>query len=188
MKLLFKVFGTRSAGIDFFALDANPLNWFNTILSAIYFMAISLLVYALNDLYSEVLVLPIKGFSLYFLFFIGLVLYSLVKKFFGFLLGFVVEEYSKSKRYFLLKQLYSQLIGLTLIPLLIIYYYAPFSSALYLFGLIGFFLFVKVYGALRIAYLFVFELKYFSYQIFIYLCTLEILPVLVVVKFLMNHY
>ncbi len=186
MQLLAKVFTSRGSLVDLFAFDSNLLNWFNTILSLFFFLGLGLLVFRYANLLElwpwEVLSEPQQ----YLIIVAVLVSFNLLRKMVGYMIGYLVEEYRRTKKYFLLKQLYMQWIGLLLFPLLVLEYYSPFQGLNLVYYLLVFYALLQLYSYIRIAYIFLFEFRLFRYHLFVYLCALEILPLLVGVKFVLD--
>ncbi|MFT5969946.1 MAG: hypothetical protein ACI8ZO_000450 [Flavobacteriales bacterium] len=186
LQMLYRMFSVRGPQTDFFAFDSNLLNWFNVILSGVFFMAFGLLIYRLIEMYSVEIPFDLNEVSLFGLIVLGLMLYSLARKFIGHAIGLVVESHAKVKRYFLLKQLYSQWIGLFLIPFLLLEFYSPISGVNFTYALLLVYAFLQILSYARITYVFVFEGDSPSYHLFAYICALEILPLLVLVKIALN--
>jgi hypothetical protein len=186
LQMLYKMFSIRGSQIDFFAFDSNLLNWFNIILSSVFFMGLGLLLYRVSDFHSVVPFENINGFVWFAIIVGSLVLYSLIRKLFGYFIGLVVESQVLVKRYFLMKQLYAQWVGLFLIPFLLLEFYSPFSSLNFSYFVVSLYVLLQLVSYLRIAYVFVFEASVSSYHLFVYICALEILPFLVLVRLTLN--
>lgn len=179
-QLLVRMLASRSSMVDMFALDGNVFNWFGLLLSTVHLATLSLIgLLSLEFFFPQVVEV---GWKVFLLCFGGLAAFVWVKRIVGLLIAYVVEQGGLAKKYFLFKELQGHLIGLLLLPLAIVYMYAPFAGEGFMLFLLGstILLYVLSYG--RMLYTFVFEQGSLSYHLFVYLCALEILPLLVMVK------
>ena len=168
--------------------DGNPFNErLSLALGMIYFIGTALLIFAMNDLLlGGHIPFHLNEFSFYSIILLGLVLFWLVKILIINLLGIVFKTENTSKMYLLDELILNIITGLILIPILIFVIYL--KSILFLYISLSFiilsFLFLFVRG-----FMIGLSLTKFSYIfLFVYLCSLEILPLIILVKFSLIFY
>jgi len=155
-------------------------------LGFIYIIATSLMIYEANILLSGHLPEKIAGIYLYLLIIVCLCLFWLLKISIIRILESIFKTYHASGDYLLNLLLINAFAGLLLLPLLIFVVYMKSIYSLYicliLFSILFIFRFVRG---------FVIGLSYskFSYLLlFVYLCTLEILPLIILAKLVLTYY
>jgi hypothetical protein len=156
-------------------------------LGIIYFIGIALLIYEVNYLLLEGHTpSPLTEFSFYLMIMLSLFLYWVVKVFGIRLLGMVFKTENTTAMYLLNVLVINIITGLVLIPLMVLVIYMKSIFFLYitLIILILSLLFLFVRG-----FLIGLSLTKFSYIfLFVYLCTLEILPLIILIKFSLIFY
>jgi len=156
-------------------------------LGIIYFISITLLIYEVNDLLlGGHIPPPLKDVSFYLLIMLALVLYWIIKVTGIRLLGMVFKTENTTGMYLLNVLVINIITGMVLIPLLVMVIYLKSVFILYITLIILilslFFLFVR-------GFLIGLSLTKFSYLfLFVYLCTLEILPLIILIKFSLIFY
>lgn len=156
-------------------------------LSIVYLLAAALLVYEANDL-----LLVQKPFVhwptiLIFLFFMGVILvYWSVKILMVSSLGFIFKTGPTTREYIFNIVIFNIISGLLLIPLLIFIIYLKSGTLLYLsIFLMGILFLFRFYKGFMIG----FSLRKFSYLfLFVYLCALEMLPLVILTKLFLSYY
>jgi hypothetical protein len=151
-------------------------------LGIIYFISTALLIYEVNDLLFGGHTPPLlKDFSFYIIILLSLVIFWIIKVIWILLLGKVFKTENTTGTYLLNVLVINVITGLVLIPLLVLLVYMKSVFILYItlvvivFSLL--FLFVR-------GFLIGLSLTKFSYIfLFVYLCTLEILPLIILIKF-----
>jgi hypothetical protein len=153
----------------------------NILLTTIHILVISLFIYQLKDL------IYLNGIELhYFVFYLFIIAFVLsiyfIKYILSLILSFIFDEANISSEYIFNISLYNNLLGVLLIPVLCIYYFTTFDLNFILFYLALPLLTVVFF--LRLIRLYLMGLtKGISYfYIFLYICTLEIIPLVVLFK------
>ncbi|MFW6227499.1 MAG: DUF4271 domain-containing protein, partial [Bacteroidota bacterium] len=98
--------------------------------------------------------------------------------------AWIFKTSSPTESYFRNQQIVNQLAGIIILPLLIISYYNPIDWILYvswiILGILALYKFIRVsIIGLRIT-------GFSAYHLILYLCTIEIAPVLFLIKFSSN--
>jgi len=114
------------------------------------------------------------------IFWIGL--FFITKYFCLFFLGFIFEKNYLFEEVIFQSFLYEKVIGVVLFPLTLILFYGPFQAQIIHEVIIVFLVIVLVYKWLRMLYLSFFNSSLPKAHIIIYLCTFEILPLIIVAK------
>jgi len=156
-------------------------------LGIIYFISVALLIYEVNDLLLEGKIPPpLKEFSFYLIIILSLFLYWVVKVTGIHMLGMVFKTENTTGLYLLNVLVINIITGMILIPLLVLVIYMKSLFLLYitLIIIILSLLFLFVRG-----FLIGLSLTKFSYLfLFVYLCTLEILPLIILIKISLIFY
>jgi Domain of unknown function (DUF4271) len=168
--------------------EGNPFNErLSLALGLIYFIGTALLIFAMNDLLlGGHTPLHLREFSFYLMIILVLVLFWLVKVLTIRLLGTVFKTENTTRMYLLNELILNIITGLILIPILILVIYLKSILFLYisLALIILSFLFLFARG-----FMIGLSLTKFSYIfLFVYLCSLEILPLIILVKFSLIFY
>jgi hypothetical protein len=156
-------------------------------LGIIYFIGISLMIYEVNDLLLGGVIPPsLKDFSFYLMIILSVLLYWIIKVMGIRLLGIVFKTESITRMYLLNVLVINVITGMVVIPLLVLVIYMKSAFILYitLIIIILSLLFLFVRG-----FLIGLSLTKFSYLfLFVYLCTLEILPLIILIKISLLFY
>ena len=156
-------------------------------LGIIYFISIALMIYEVNDLLLDGQIPPpLKDFSFYLVILLSLFLYWVIKVTGIRLLGMVFKTENTTGMYLLNVLVINIITGMVLIPLLVlvIYMKSVFFLHITLIIIILSLLFLFVRG-----FLIGLSLTKFSYLfLFVYLCTLEILPLIILIKISLIFY
>jgi hypothetical protein len=156
-------------------------------LGIIYFISISLLIYEVNDLLLEGQIPPpLKEFSFFLIIMLLLFFFWIIKVTGIRMLGMVFKTENTTGMYLLNVLVINIITGMVLIPLLVLVIYLKSVFLLYitLFIIILSLLFLFVRG-----FLIGLSLTKFSYLfLFVYLCTLEILPLIILIKISLIFY
>jgi hypothetical protein len=155
------------------------------VLAAIYFLSFALLLFILNERYDTVHLASFTGFTFYLLILGGLLLFWMIKFLFINLLAVIFKTQATSGEYLLNLVIFNLMNGLVLLPLMVLTLYL--RSEYLLFICLIFSLLLFLFRFVR-GFLIGITLTKFSYLfLFVYLCTLEILPLLILLKFLIYH-
>jgi hypothetical protein len=156
-------------------------------LGVIYFIGMALLIFEANDLILGGHTPPyLNGFSFYLLILLVVILYWLVKVMIISILGVVFQTSATTRMYLLNVLVLNTITGLLLLPLLVFVIYLKSIFFLY----ISLTLFTVSFAFLLIrGFLIGLSLTKFSYIfLFVYLCSLEILPLIILIKFSLIFY
>lgn len=189
-KKIFKVFASvfsLQAAKQLLREDYKLNKRVSVFLSLGFLIVIAFLVYITNNYFGLILegVSPLKQY----LFFITIITSVYVIKFIiSYLLSLVILEEELGKEYAFNVFVFSQTIGVVLFPVVLCIQFSKYPAELFLYpGLIicaGFFA-LRLFRGIVISVL---EQNVGILYIFLYLCALEILPVLVLIKFLLNNF
>jgi hypothetical protein len=154
-------------------------------LGLIYFLTVPLLAYETHSLLNIVPV-RLNSFLLFLILCIALGIYWIAKYILMKLLGRIFRTYQTTREYLLNILVINFITGIALLPFLtlIVYLKSPFLLyiSLAIFGISFLFRFVR-------GFLIGISLKKFSYLfLFVYLCSLEILPLIILSKILLTYY
>jgi hypothetical protein len=156
-------------------------------LGIIYFISIALMIYEVNDLLLEGQIPPpLKEFSFYLVIMLSLLLFWIIKVSGIRMLGMVFKTENTTGMYLLNVLVINIITGMVLIPLLVlvIYMKSVFLLHITLIIIILSLLFLFIRG-----FLIGLSLTKFSYLfLFVYLCTLEILPLIILIKISLIFY
>jgi len=161
--------------------EGNPLRERIAVsLSAVYILVMSLSIYQWNVLYFGWTSTLIYGFRLFVLIMLTLILFWTLKLFAMGFLSIIFRTHQSNSEYILNILLFSTLSGLINLPLLVLAIYLNSVTILFISLIIIILLFILQFikGMLIGA-----ALTRFSYLfLFVYLCALEILPLVVILK------
>jgi len=153
-------------------------------LGLIYMMCFSLLLYEVNELVLEWTIFRIQGFLLFLLISGFIIAFWSIKSIFIRILGEVFRTFQTTHEYMLNSLVFNLMTGIVILPFLIMVIYLKSIPMVY-FCLI-FMVFLNVFRFVR-GFLIGVSLTKFSYLfLFVYLCSLEILPLLIIAKLLIN--
>ncbi|HNS16838.1 MAG TPA: DUF4271 domain-containing protein [Bacteroidales bacterium] len=134
--------------------------------------------------FSESLSGPSSSGSLQFLLFLaiagGIVLWLLFRLFLIRVLGWTFRNYEITSQYLMSSMSYNFLCGIILLPFLVINAYSHSQLFLYIsLGIIGLFFLLRIFRGIIIG---LSDTKFSMFYLFFYLCTVEFLPLLAIVK------
>ncbi len=97
--------------------------------------------------------------------------------------GFIFNTGKEATEHLLIIFIFNQIIGLILLPLLVFIIYSDFNPWLF-YASIVFVLFVYIFRIFRIAFFGLSNSRFSKFYLFLYLCTVEILPLSILAKIL----
>jgi len=159
----------------------------SVILSVGFVFMLSFFLYIINNYFGLILkaTLPFKQF----LFFVSVVVLMYSLKFLvNYLLSEITDIPVLGKEYSFNIFVFSQTIGIILFPLILSIQYSKFPVEWFLYPAIVVFMGFFVLRLTRGFVISILEQNIGILYIFLYLCALEILPVLVLIKFLLNNF
>jgi hypothetical protein len=185
-----RLFGTsiykRSAAIQL--IRESPIyshrSFFPMLL--IYIISVTLLIYQSVEIFSPGSTEGIKTL-LVFLLFLGIyVVFSLLKISVIWLISVTFKNKETAKEYIQNILIYNLVTGILLLPLLLLIIYTYHELFLYVAGgLVLIMIFLRFIRGITIG---LSDSKFSLFHLFLYLCTLEILPLLVAAKFLSKYF
>ncbi len=167
--------------------EVGPYRFYALGLNAVFLINISFLAYKLNSIYHYVL--TDSPNIVQFLFFAGIMLAILLfKSLINLLLAVFTGERKAISDYLINSSLINQTFGLFLLPCVILMEFSPFNPGIFVWA--GIFvlltgIFIKWYRGLIMGLV---EERIGLLQIFSYFCGLEILPVFVLVKYIIETF
>jgi len=155
------------------------------VLGIIYLLSFSLLVYIMNEKLTGFSIEGIGGLELYVIIVAGLMAYLTVKLTMVQIIGAIFKTRETTLNYLLNLLIFALISGpLLLVALVLIVY---LQSTILLIGCIAVFLILFIFRFFR-GFFIGLTLRKFSYLfLFVYLCSLEILPLLVLLKVLITY-
>jgi len=167
--------------------EFNPFKFYSVALNLIFILNVSFLVYKINNLQNFVLVEA--AYFTRFCFFFGLVLVVfLMKSFVNRALSFFTDKRKIISEYVTSSTLVNQSFGLFLFPLIVLIEFSPLNSQIFIAGAIivlAASVLLKWYRGIIMGLI---EERIGLLQIFSYFCGLEILPVFVLVKYIIETF
>ena len=154
-------------------------------LGIVYLLSLALLLFVLNERFFGFTAPNLSGILLYSAIVIGLVVFTTVKVTLVSILGIVFKTKETTYNYLLNLMIFAIITGPVILFFLVFIVYLKTPAILYLCLAIIILLFI--FRFIR-GFLIGMALTRFSYLLlFVYLCSLEILPLLVLLKFILNH-
>jgi hypothetical protein len=150
-------------------------------LLAIYFLSISILIYEVMNFFMPDTGSLVRQFALYSQIFLAYLLFNLVKILFIRFGGIVFRNSDTAKEYIQTIFLYNLFSGILLLPLLVLITYTYKDIFIYITLAIIVLIFIGRF--IRGFFIGLSESKFSLFHLFLYLCTLEILPIAVIAKF-----
>jgi len=153
----------------------------NILLTINYLLIVALLIYQLKELLNPKLLI-VSGFSLYLLIVVFLLTLNFVKFFLSKLLTFIFDSSSLITEYVYSVSLFNNLFGVILLPVMAMSYFTTLELGVILkFIALPMSFIMLIFRLLRVSVLA--RSKGVSYlYIFAYICSLEILPLVVMIK------
>jgi hypothetical protein len=151
----------------------------------VYFIGISLLLYQTNILLIHHTIYNMSGFRLYLLIVASLLIYWVSKILLVGFLGKIFKTYQATYEYILNIFILIIVSGVVLLPLLVLTIYLKSLFLLYICLII--FILLFLFRFIR-GFIIGFSVSRFSYMLlFVYLCSLEILPVIILAKLILSY-
>jgi len=153
-------------------------------LGLVYLLNFSVILFYANEIIFNKNPLFINPIRLYLLFILLIALFWLVKSGVIRLLDTVFQTHATTREYLVNMLVYNLFNGVVLLPLLLLFFYLPARSFFWIStGMIAIMFVLRFFRSFLIGL----SLRKFSYLfLFVYLCTLEILPLLFLMKVVLN--
>jgi hypothetical protein len=167
--------------------EVNQVRFYSVALNLFFILNVSFIIFKINAVYHYVLVG--SDHLLQFSFFLGLtVLVYLLKQFFNRLLAFFTGQVKLISEYLVNTTLVNQTFGLFLFPWVVLMQFTEFNPLLFIWAAVAVLVAaaaVKWYRGLMMGLV---QERIGLLQIFSYFCGLEILPVFVLVKYIIETF
>jgi hypothetical protein len=167
--------------------ERNPLKFYSLALNILFLLNVSFLFYKINTFYN--LVLPGSGRLVQFLFFVAVIFIMFgLKSIANWVLAFFTGGHQVFSEYSISATLINQTFGLFLFPWIILLEFSSLNHYVFLSAaliILAFSILLKWYRGIKMGLI---EERIGLLQIFSYFCGLEILPVLVMVKYLIETF
>lgn len=184
IKLLINTFVSNRS----FTLDRNEQersSKFNLVTRGLYFLNFSVLLFGFLKLNN--VTLDLDESNLFFSVLGFVVAYYLVKRVLVGLLGVIFDFVELSKNNIYYNQIITSLLGLFLFPVALFVHYQEIISLGFVFKLLlFFFILLTLFKSFRLYQLSLAQSGLLIYQNILYICTLEILPLVVLIKLLIG--
>ncbi|MCK5867517.1 MAG: DUF4271 domain-containing protein [Mycoplasmataceae bacterium] len=166
-----------------FYLKDSPLvsSTFNLIFFPINLLTISLTLFFISKEYYTNL-LDNYNSIIYFYFIIGLLLFFFLKTFLRFLINIIISTTKKAKQFSFFKISIRSFSSLVLLPFLLVHQYSIIDKQVTLTILLSVFIGLLIIQYVYSVYLIIAQKQYSLLYIFLYLCTLEIVPTVIYIK------
>lgn len=154
-------------------------------LYAIFLICLSLFTYEANFYLSDGLLFTDQGIRLFIKILVGYTLFFSVKSGINFIVGRIFETHEAAYLLVLDDFIISCVSGLILIPILFLTTYSP-TPAIFYTGII-ILVFTFIYRMIRAVAIGINVSQFSLFYLFLYLCSLEIVPILVIAKVLVDN-
>ena len=155
------------------------------ILYTIFLLCISLFTYLTAGYFNNITLFTDTGISLYFKILTGYIIFFILKSGMHYFTGFLFETREAGYLIVLDEFIINSINGLILVPVLFIATYSP-SAYIYYTG-IGILALPFIYRMIRAVAIGLNVSQFSPFYLFLYLCSLEIVPVMVIVKVLSGN-
>ncbi len=167
--------------------DGNPLRKrFMPILSLIYLIAIPLLFYSIIESYSKIKLGILSEANLYFVLFFLLIGFFIYKVVFIKLMAILFQTQKASFELLINIIIFNQVLGIIILPFITLFIYTQLiiflqiSIAIYVIGIV-----LRLFREIQVGM----SQSIFSIlHLFLYLCTLEFIPIVIIGKLIINNY
>lgn len=154
-------------------------------LSIVYVLAFSLLIFQTNEILLNLSAGPFHGFLLFLITAAMFTAFWLSKILVINFLGFVFKTHQTAREYLLNMLIFSLISAIALLPLLVFVIYT--KSVLFLYGALITISLLYLFRFVRGFFIGITLTKFSYLFLIVYLCTLEILPLLILAKLLLNY-
>ena len=169
-----------AASLRMFRERSVSLTHASTLLDAIFYLVFSLLSFQILEMAN--IHWFVSGFYMYLLILLGVVAFFNLKKVSYFLQGSISENLLESQEFIFNMNLYNRISGLFLLPICLVIAFTPLESP-YVVAVVGIVAVLASYVLLILRGIKILLRKHFSiFYLILYLCTLEILPLLFIYK------
>jgi hypothetical protein len=167
--------------------EFNPFKFYSIALNLFFLLNVSFLIYKINTLYGFILVDESYLSQFFFLFIVVALIFSF-KVVANTLLIFFTEERRIISEYLVSSSLVNQTFGLFLFPWIILMEFTHFKPVIFISGAVAVLIVSIIIKWYRGAIMGLVQERVGLLQIFSYFCALEILPVFVLVKYIIETF
>ena len=153
-------------------------------LLTIYLLSISILIYEVMNFFMPDAGSLIRQFTLFSQIFLAILLFNLVKIFFIRLGGFIFRNSDTALEYIQNIFLYNLFVGILLLPMLVLVTYT--YKEIFIYITLALICLIFIGRFFRGFFIGLSESKFSLFHLLLYLCTLEILPIVVIAKFVVG--
>ena len=150
-----------------------------------YFIVLGILFYEVCKLKLNQNIIPHSGILLYFIIEVLIILFFALKSGLITLIGVIFKTKKETNSYLLFLYIFNQASGIILLPLMIIITYLRIYFLFYI--ILAIFVLILFYRLLRIMINRISPSNFSVFYIFLYLCTIEFIPLLIFIKLIYNH-
>jgi hypothetical protein len=150
----------------------------------VYLITFSLLIYLLLDQYIQQPIFELEGLKLFSVIILGVILAWFLKNMFINMIGILFKNQLILTDYLHTNFVFNMAIGVLLIPVIIIAIFLPSVEMIYAGVIIW--LFVYLFRIIRQVFTSISYTKFSLFSRILYLCTFEIIPLLVLTKLVMS--
>jgi hypothetical protein len=167
--------------------EYNPLKFYSVALSFFFLLNLAFFIYKVNSIYRVVLVEQSPGLQFSFFLMVTLLIFT-VKNGFTRVLAICVNDHKLIPEFIYSSFIISQTLGIMMFPCMVLAELSQFDSLIFLSAASVILLAMQVFKWYRGVVFALIENRVGLLQIFTYFCSLEILPVLVLVKFIIEKF
>lgn len=157
---------------------------FNLIFLPINILTISLSLFFLTEFYYPNLFKE-YNFYTYLFFVLGLLLFFILKVILRFIVNIILSITKKARKFSFIKLSFRNLISLVLLPFLLLHQYSILDEQLTITLLLSIFITITAFQYLYSGYLIIADKHHSLFYIILYLCTLEIIPIVIYIKLIL---
>jgi hypothetical protein len=181
MQKIIKAFFTNRFFIQFSREGGLYTERASMLLFISYILAFSLFIFNSYKFYFPISVFPSLNFLIYLKVLIGVIIFYLLKMALFWFNGYIFRASNETSDYVLNLYLFGQITGICLLPVIVITTYFENNKIVLYAGAVVIIL-LSIYRLLKGFVIALSKSKVSAYYIFLYLCTLEILPLVLLVK------
>lgn len=189
-KKLFKVFHSSfslQAAKQLYREDYQIIKRFSLLLWFTFVLVLTFLIQGTNQ-YFGLIFQDYPEWQQYLFFFLIISLTIAFRYVFNSIIAFFIKQVELSNEYFFNITIFSQTIGLVLFPFVLCMYLTQYPTEWFLYPALIISLLFYLFRVMRGIIITVMEQNVGVLYIFLYLCALEILPILVLIKFLFVNF
>jgi hypothetical protein len=158
-------------------------------LSAVFFISLSVFIYENLFLFIPFVFNGNPNHLVFCYILFGSVIFYIIKKQFIKMVGYIFQTKQETKDYLLSTLVFNIVAGMYILPVSFLIYYLPFEWGYWLsvisFVILGIIIIYRVFRSFMIG---ISLTKFSVFYLFLYLCIIEILPILLILKIVRSYY